>query len=83
MSQVRIDTLTPAQASGFWPLTPDVVIEVKSDTDAFPDVVAKIELYIERGSSYAAAIDPTTREVVERGTAPAGLLLDFDAIIDA
>jgi hypothetical protein len=29
------------------------------------------------------AIDPETREVVERGTKPAGLELDFDAIIDA
>jgi Uma2 family endonuclease len=83
VSQPRIDALAPAQASGFWPLSPDVAIEVKSDTDEFADVVAKIESYIERGSSYAAAIDPTTREVVQRGTAPAGLLLDFDAIIDA
>jgi hypothetical protein len=35
-----------------------------------------------RGSHYAVAIDPTTREVVERGQAPSGLVLDFDAIID-
>jgi Uma2 family endonuclease len=83
VSQPRIDALTPAQASGFWPISPDVAIEVKSDTDVFRDVVARIELYLERGSSYAVAIDPTTREVIERGITPAGLALDFDAIIDA
>jgi Uma2 family endonuclease len=32
-SQPRIDALTPAQAAGFWPLCPDVAIEVKSDTE--------------------------------------------------
>ena len=83
MSQARIDALTKDQASGFWPISPDVTIEVKSDTDQFSDVVAKIERYLERGSSYAVAIDPTTREVVQRGVAPLGLILDFDAIIDA
>jgi Uma2 family endonuclease len=83
VSQPRIDALAPAQDAGFWPLSPDVVIEVKSDTDEFRDVIAKIELSIERGSSYAVAIDPTTREVIQRGHAPSGLVLDFDAIIDA
>jgi hypothetical protein len=28
-------------------------------------------VYIERGSTYAVAIDPTTREVIQRGAAPA------------
>jgi hypothetical protein len=60
-----------------------LAIEVKSDTDVFRDVVARIELYLERGSSYAVAIDPMTREVIERGITPVGLVLDFDAIIDA
>jgi hypothetical protein len=35
------------------------------------------------GSQYTVAIDPFTREVVERGEAPEGLSLDFDAIIGA
>jgi Uma2 family endonuclease len=33
VSQPRIDALTPAQAAGFRPLSPDVAIEVKSDTE--------------------------------------------------
>jgi len=32
VSQARIDALPPAEAEGFWPIGPDVVIEVKSDT---------------------------------------------------
>jgi hypothetical protein len=83
VSQPRIDALTPAQAGGFSPSSPDVAIEVKSDTDGFSDVVATIESSIQRGSSSAVAIDPTTREVVKRGVALTGLVLDFDAIIDA
>jgi Uma2 family endonuclease len=83
VSQPCIDALTPVQASGFWPLSPDVAIEVKSDSDTFRNVVAKIVVYLERGSRYAVAIDPTTRDVVQRGIPPAGLVLDFDAIIDA
>jgi hypothetical protein len=37
---------------------------------------------LERGT-YAAAIDPATREVVELAIAPHGLVLDFAATIDA
>lgn len=83
VSQPRIDALTATEAAGFWPVSPDVVIEVKSDTDSFDDTVTKIALFIERGSGYAVAINPKTREVVELGTIPVGLTLDFDAIIDA
>jgi Uma2 family endonuclease len=83
VSQPRIDALTPAELTGFWPVSPDVILEVKSDTDSFADTLTKIALFIERGSGYAVAIDPETREVVELGTVPAGLVLDFDAIIDA
>lgn len=83
VSQARIDALSPADADGFWPLSPDVTIEVRSGSDRFESTIEKIDLYIERGSSYAAAIDPQTREVVERGTPPPGLALNFDDIIDA
>jgi len=83
VSQPRIDALTAAEGAGFWPISPDVIIEVKSDTDSFDATVTKIALFIERGSGYAVAIDPETREVVELGTIPDGLGLDFDAIIDA
>ena len=81
--QRRIDELAPGDEDGFWPLSPDVAIEVRSATDSFKATAAKAAEFVGRGSSYAVAIDPLTREVVEVGAAPAGLTLDFDAIIDA
>jgi Uma2 family endonuclease len=84
ISRTRIDELTKlGKAKKFWPISPDVVIEVKSNSDDFAKTVAHAEHFRKRGTSYAVAIDPETREVVELGTAPAGLALDFDAIIDA
>jgi hypothetical protein len=83
VSRRRIDALTPDQAAGFWPLSPDVGIDIRSDGDLFTDTLAKIDLFIERGSAYAVAIDPATRAIVERGEPPPNLALDFEAIIDA
>jgi Uma2 family endonuclease len=83
VSESRIDALTEAEAAGFWPLSPDVAIEVKSISDDFRDTIAKIDFYMKHGTHYAVAIDPFTREIVERGEALDGLSLDFDGIIDA
>lgn len=83
VSQPRIDSLSEGEAAGFWPISPDVAIEVRSDTDTFARTVAKVDIFIARGSTYAVAIDPQTRAVIERGTPPPGLQLNFDEIIDA
>jgi Uma2 family endonuclease len=83
VSQPRIDALSERAAAGFWPISPDVAIEVRSDTDMFANTVAKVDIFVARGSTYAVAIDPQTREVIERGTPPSGLQLNFDDIIDA
>jgi Uma2 family endonuclease len=82
VSQPRIDRLTPAELAGFWPLSPDVAIEVKSVSDDFESTISKIKFYRKHGSAYAVAIDPATRRVVELGTAPDSLVLDFDKIVD-
>jgi Uma2 family endonuclease len=83
VSQRRIDALTGIEAAGFWPISPDVAIEVRSEPDDFRATCSKIEAFIERGSSYAVALDPQTREIAVLGSAPPGLVLDIDAIIDA
>jgi len=84
VSQPRIDAqVGTVTEDGFWPLSPDVVIEIKSKTDLWRDTVDKIHTFMARGSTYAVAINPETREVVPLGAPPAGLALDFDAIIDA
>jgi Uma2 family endonuclease len=84
VSQPRIDELVRTGTDrNFWPISPDVAIEIKSDTDAFDATVAQAKHFHERGSVYAVAVNPETREVVEFGSPPVDLKLDFDAIIDA
>jgi hypothetical protein len=46
------------------------------------DTVLRVEAFVERGSQYAVAITPITREVEPRGTPPPNLEIDIDAIID-
>lgn len=62
---------------------PDVVVEIVSDTDSYAAQRRKTERYVQQGAVYAVVIDPRTRQVEEFGTAPDGLALDFDRIIDA
>ncbi len=83
ISEKRVQSLPAAQRTGFWPMSPDVAIEVRSQSDKFDDVIAKTREYLARGTAYAVAIDPQTREVREFGKPPEGLVLDFNAIIDA
>jgi Uma2 family endonuclease len=84
VNRPRIDDLARSGADkGFWPLSPDVAIEIKSDTDDFQETVAHAEHLRERGSTYAVAINPETRERREFGTPPPEFRLDFDAIVDA
>jgi Uma2 family endonuclease len=82
-SPETIASVPPEDEEGFWPVSPDVAIEIKSHTDVFRDTVAKVEMYRERGSKYAVAINPETRDVQPFGAPPDGLVLDFDAILDA
>ncbi len=70
-------------AQSYWKIVPVVVIEIRSASDAWSDTTAKVDRFLSYGATYAVAVDPETREVYERGSAPAGLSLDFDAIIDA
>lgn len=83
LSTERIASLTSEERTKFWPISPDIVIEVRSASDTFEDVVTKLDIFVARGTSCAIAIDPFTRATVMRGTPPPGLVLDIDAIIDA
>ena len=75
--------LAERRGSAFLAVVPDVAIEVKSPTDDWPALIAKIEEYRACGCGYAIAIDPDTGEVFERGVPPSGLHLDIDAIAEA
>jgi Uma2 family endonuclease len=50
VSQSRIDSLNKIELAGFWPLSPDLAIEVRSVGGDFRDTVAKIESYVRHGS---------------------------------
>ncbi len=67
----------------FVPVTPDVTLEIASPSDEWSDVVAKAKQFLDDGARYSVALNPQTGEVVEFGAPPSGLILDFDAIMDA
>ena len=82
VSNARIAALQATERVGFWPLCPDVVVEIASDSDRWSDVVAKIEMYARNGATFAIGIDPESRTVFSLGEAPAGLRFDIDAICE-
>jgi Uma2 family endonuclease len=84
ISAERLAALSVEQTGrAFWRVSPEVVIEVMSEWDRWPDLMRKLKRYIENGVSYAVAVDPERRRTYELGTAPTGLSLDFEAIFDA
>ena len=83
ISPERIAATPEEHRVGFWRVCPDVVIEVASPSDRWSYVCKKIDMYAREGARYAGAFNPATRDTYERGTPPAGLTLDVDAIFDA
>lgn len=83
LSGEHITRLTPEQRSKFWKTCPDVVIEILSASDAWVELLQKLDVYERNGARYVVGIDPFERLVEMRGTPPDGLVLDTDAIMDA
>lgn len=83
LGDARIAALTDDERSGFWRVCPGVVVEIASESDAWSDVVAKIEMYARNGAQYALGIDPQRRTTFAVGEAPAGLTFDIAAIVEA
>jgi len=59
----RWDALTEVQQSGFAPVCPDFVIELRSPSDKPGDVQAKMKMWISNGTEVAWLIDPERRTV--------------------
>ena len=53
VSKTRIATLTEGESAGFWPLSPDVAIEIKSASDDFRDTIGKNVVLHEARTRYA------------------------------
>lgn len=68
---------------GFWPVTPDIAIEIASPTDSWVALQRKIDKYVADGCSYAIAIDPESGQTYHRGEAPPGFTLDVGAVVAA
>ena len=52
------------QPESYWPLAPDLAVEVLSPSDRRADVQAKLEDYFRAGSRLVWVIDPSARTVV-------------------
>jgi Uma2 family endonuclease len=59
----RWEALTDAQQSGFAPVCPDFVIELRSPSDKLPAAKAKMEQWIANGAEVAWLIDPIEKAV--------------------
>jgi len=59
----RWQALTDTQQSGFAPICPDFVIELRSPSDELPDLQAKMAQWIANGAEVAWLIDPMEKAV--------------------
>lgn len=60
----RVLQLSPRSRRAFWPLCPDFIIELRSDSDRLRTLRAKMQEWIDNGAQLAWLIDPD-REAVE------------------
>jgi len=72
---VRADRLVAQDDRGYLHLAPDLAIEVRSPTDRTPDVLAKVEMYIEAGVRLVWLVDPDPRTVAVFGGGQDGRVL--------
>lgn len=63
ISQDRWDTLTPEEKSGFAPLCPDFVLELRSKNDSLESLQQKMQEYQENGAKLGWLIDRSRKKV--------------------
>jgi Uma2 family endonuclease len=63
VSRARWQALTPAQQKGFVPLSPDFVIELRSESDSLAKLQSKLQEYIDNGTELGWLIDPQQQQV--------------------
>lgn len=63
VNQAKWDALTPEQQEKFPPICPDFVIELRSRTDALPELQAKMQEYLDSGLPLGWLIDPQEERV--------------------
>lgn len=63
ISRQRWDTLSPAAQEVYPPLCPDVVFEVRSQSNTAEELRAKMRAYVANGAALGVLIDPYNRSV--------------------
>ena len=63
IGQDRWDTLTPEEKSGFAPLCPDFVLELRSKNDSLESLQQKMQEYQENGAKLGWLIDRSRKKV--------------------
>ncbi len=63
ISASRWNSLTLQQQTGFPPLCPDFLIEIRSSSDVRSDVEAKMDLWMQNGAQLAWLLDPLAASV--------------------
>ena len=58
-----LNTRLPENLEGYWHLSPDFVIELRSDSDRLPTLRAKMREWIDNGTKLAWLIDPDRHAV--------------------
>jgi len=64
VSSRRLESLSEEQKTGFAPVCPEFVIELRSPSDNLADLQAKMEMWIANGAEVAWLIDPLEKAVV-------------------
>ena len=79
--KARIAQLETKKRKKFWPLCPDFVIELKSETDRSRTVKLKMREYMENGAQLGWLIDPEKRSIeIYRPGCEVKTLVDVDKI---
>jgi Uma2 family endonuclease len=83
-AQVVADSkLPPDMPPGFWPLVPDIAVEVLSPSDRWRDVQDKIDAYMDAGTPLLWIVDPRRQmATVYRPGQPPLTLRKLDDILD-
>lgn len=63
VSRERWESLTPEQKTGFVPLCPDFIVELRSASDSLTKLQAKMQEYLENGIKLGWLIDPQNKQV--------------------
>ena len=83
ISNSRLEALTSEQRSGFFEICPDFVIELRSSSDSFTVLRAKMQEYMENGARLGWLIDPLAnpkRVYIYRPQAEVHVLVDATSV---